>query len=206
MINNKKQNQGVTLIEVIVSVGIFAFASAIVFNFVVGGFRLQNFALDQSTAMSEARRGVEIMVREIRESQIADNGAYTIVTAEPQEFTFYSDTDKDTSVERVRYFLDGTEFKKGVIEPRTNPVSYLQQDEVVTVLTRYVRNGSVPIFTYYNGDWPGDSVNNPLSSPVDITEVRFLHVAMTINVRPNVAPTDFNLETDIQIRNLKDNL
>jgi len=198
--------KGVTLLETLIAVGVFAFASVVVFAFVTDGFKIQSFALDQSTAMSEARRGVETMVREIRESQVADNGAYTIVTANPQEFSFYSDIDKDSSVERIRYFLEGTDFKRGVIEPRDNPVSYLQQDEVVTVITRFVRNGSAPIFTYYNGDWPGDTVNNPLSDPVDLSEVRFLHVSMTINVRPNVAPTDFNLETDVQMRNLKDNL
>lgn len=202
----QQNTQGITLLEVIVSVAIFVIATGIVSSFVIQGSRVQDIALGQNTAITEARRGVETMVREIREIQIADNGAFPLITADDFEFTFYGDIDKDSSVERVRYFLDGTDFKKGTIEPRTNPVSYYTSDEVIVTLSRYVRNTSTPLFTYYNGDWPGDVVNNPLPTPADITDPRFVNVYLKINVKPNTAPTDFDLTSDVQIRSLKDNL
>ena len=39
-----------------------------------------------------------------------------------------------------------------------------------------------------------------------INEVRLINVILKINVTPLVAPNDYYVETDIQLRNLKDNL
>jgi len=119
----------------IVALGIFIMVIGTVMYFVNQGFQVQNFSLEQTIAIQEARRGVSSMVREIREIQIADTGAYPIVSADDHEFIFFSDMDKDEAVERVRYFLDGSDFKKGVIEPRTNPTQYVLGDEVVNTLS-----------------------------------------------------------------------
>jgi prepilin-type N-terminal cleavage/methylation domain-containing protein len=201
-----KKQSGVTLLEILVALSIFIIASSAVVVFIRQGFQVQNFSLEQTIAISEAKRGVETMVREIRETQIADTGAYPITEADDQQYIFYSDIDKDNAVERVRYFLDGTDFKKGTIEPQTNPVQYVEADEVVVTLSQYVRNGTDPIFTYYNGDWPTDSINNPLSTPAAVADVRLVSMSLSINVRPSSAPSDFVLKSDVHIRNLKDNL
>ena len=73
---------GVTLLEVLVSVAVFVLATGVVAGFVIQGTRVQDIAFGQNTAITEARRGVETMVREIREIQIADNGAFPLVTAD----------------------------------------------------------------------------------------------------------------------------
>lgn len=192
--------------EIMVAIGIFTMVSGTVYFFMVQGFQVQNFSLEQSISIQEAHRGVSTMVKEIREMQIADDGAYPIVSAEDSELIFYSDMDKDSDVERVRYFLDGTEFKRGVIEPRSNPIEYVAGDEVVNILSQYVRNSATPVFIYYNGDWPADVVNNPLTTPAPVADIRFINVNLRVNVRENVAPSDFMLMSNIQIRNLKDNL
>lgn len=201
-----QDQRGLSLLEIIIAVSIFVIATGAVMGFVIQGARVQDIAFGQNIAISEARRGVETMVREIREIQTADNGAYPLVTADDFELIFYGDIDKDSSVERVRYFLDGTDFKKGTIEPRSNPVAYYASDEVIVTLSRYVRNEALPVFTYYNGDWPGDVINNPIPTPADVTEPRFVNVFLRINVKPNTAPTDFDLTSDVQMRSLKDNL
>lgn len=198
-------NKGLTLLEVIVALGIFIMVSGTVYYFMLQGFEVQNFSLEQTIAIQEANRGVSTMVKEIREMQISDDGAYPIASAEDYELIFYSDMDKDNAVERVRYFLDGSDFKKGVIEPRSNPIEYVVGDEIVHTLSQYVRN-TVPVFVYYNGDWPIDVINNPLITPAAVADIRFINVNLRVNVRESVAPSDFLLQSNVQIRNLKDNL
>ena len=103
--------------------------------------------------------------------------------------------------------MDGSDFKKGVVEPSGDPPQYVLADETVSVLSSSVRDpGLDPIFTYYNGDWPTDTVNNPLPTLTRLTETKLMHVYLKININPNRPPDDFELESDVQIRNLKTNL
>ena len=202
----KKYVPGFSLIETLVAMGVLTIILTSLYFFVSYFKKVQDYSLEQSLAITEARNGVETMVKEIREIQIADNGAYPIVTADDNTFIFYSDVDKDNSIERVRYFLDGTQFKKGTIEPRTNPVMYVDSDEVVTIITSYVNNTTTPVFTYYNGNWPSDTANNPLTTPANPTMVKYITMQLVINVTPEKVPQDFHLISDVAIRNLKENL
>ena len=146
------------------------------------------------------------MVKEIREARPADNGAYPLELADDQEFIFYSDIDQNDKTERVRYFLDGTNFNKAVINPsEVEPITY-DGPETITTLSEYVRNATSSIFYYYNGDWPADTENNPLPSPARLIETKLMRVYLKINVFPERAPDDFELESSTQIRNLKTNL
>ncbi len=204
---NITNNKGLTLIEILMGISIFVLAISALYFFMSQGFKVQEFSLQESIAISEARRSVETMVKEIRETQIADNGSYPIEKADKFEFIFYADIDKDNSVERVRYFLDGSEFKKGVIEPRVNPIGYFSSDEIINTLSRYVTNLSTePMFEYYNGDWPTDTTNNPLTYPARETDVKFIKINLKINPKPSLIKNDFNLSSYVQVRNLKDNL
>jgi len=197
---------GFSLIEGIFMIGIFALAMALLISFVIYVYRAYGYNFEQVAAINEARKGIETMVKEIREARYADDGSYPLEEAGNFQFIFYSDIDKDSNIERVRYFLDGTNFKKGVVEPSGDPLQYVLSSEVVDVLSAYVRNGTTPVFTYYNGDWPIDTVNNPLPTLTRLTETKLMHVYLKINVDPNRPPENFELESDIQIRNLKTNL
>ncbi len=202
----KKRVPGFSLVETLVAMGALTVILTSLYFFVSYFKKVQDYSLEQSLAITEARNGIETMVKEIREIQIANNGAYPIVTADDNTFIFYSDIDKDNSIERVRYFLDGTQFKKGTIEPRTNPVMYVDADEIVTTITSYVNNTTTPVFTYYNGNWPSDTANNPLTTPANPTMVKYITIQLVINVAPAKAPQDFHLISDVAIRNLKENL
>ena len=143
--------KGFTLIETIVTIVIFALAMGAVSGFIVMGYRTQSYTWQQSVAIGEARRGIETMVKEIREARGGDDGSYIIEKAEDFQFIFYSDIDDDGKTERVRYFVEGSDFKKGVIDPTGWPIKYPKENEVVTILSQYVRN-QPPIFRYYDGD------------------------------------------------------
>jgi len=197
---------GFSLIEGIFMIAIFALAMALLISFVIYVYRAYGYNFEQIAAINEARKGIETMVREIREARYGDDGSYPLEEAGNFQFIFYSDIDKDAYIERVRYFLDGTSFKKGVVKPSGDPPQYVLTNEVVDVLSAYVRNGTTPVFTYYNGDWPTDTVNNPLPTLTRLTDTKLMHVYLKINVDPNRPPDNFELESDVQIRNLKTNL
>lgn len=97
--------KGFSLIETIVTIAIFALALGAVSGFIVMAYRTHGYAWQQSIAVDEARRGVESMIKEIREARSGDDGSYPIEKAEDKEFIFYSDIDDDGKTEKVRYFL-----------------------------------------------------------------------------------------------------
>ena len=109
---------GFTLIETIVTIAIFSLAMGAVMGFIVMAYRTHGYIWQQSSAIGEARRGIETMVKEIREARPGDDGSYPIEFAGDKEFIFYSDIDKDGATERVRYFLgtagSGSQTKKCV--------------------------------------------------------------------------------------------
>jgi len=94
-----------TLIETIVTIFVFTLIIGAIFGMVFLLYRTQSYSWQQAVAIDEARRGVETMVREIREARSGDDGSFAIEKADDKEFVFYSDIDKDGDVERVRYFL-----------------------------------------------------------------------------------------------------
>jgi len=195
------------LAEVLVVIFAFSFAIATLGNFILTSYRAYNYNFQQIAAINEARRGIEIMVKEIREAKTGDDGSYPLVQAGDLQFIFYSDIDLDAVTERVRYFLDGSNLKKGVIKSSGDPPIYDLSGETISILSQYVRNAaSSPIFTYYNGDWPADTINNPLPTLTRLSETKLMHVYLKINVDPNRPPDNFELESDTQIRNLKTNL
>mgnify|MGYP000091241680 CR=1 FL=1 len=192
--------RGFTLIEAITTIAILIFVVAAVSALIIYTYRSQSYSFQQSSAINEARKGIETMVREIREARPGDDGSYIIEKADDFEFIFYSDIDKDEATERVRYFIDGTNFKKGVIEPVGWPISYPADEERITILSEYVRN-SPPIFRYFDGDG-----NEIIEVPARLKDTKMMQVYLVINVNPNRAPQDFVLESNVQIRNLKTNL
>jgi len=98
-------SQGFTLAETIVAIFVFSTLMAAVSGAILILYRTHSYQWQQSLAIEEARRGIERMVKEIREAREGENGAYPIEYAGDKEFIFYSDVDNDGKTERVRYFL-----------------------------------------------------------------------------------------------------
>lgn len=102
-----KRKLGFTLIEVLVAIVIFTLIVAAISGLIVTAYRSQSYTWQQSNAVEEARRGIETMVRELRQARDGENGAYPIEKAGDKEIIFYSDIDKDNKTEKVRYFWGG---------------------------------------------------------------------------------------------------
>lgn len=190
--------KGFTLVETIVTIFVFAVAMATILAIIAFLYKSHGHAWRQSEAVYEARKGIETMVQEIREAHTAEDGSYVIDKAEDYEFSFYSDVNKDSLVEKVRYFVDGNEFKKGVIEPEGIPAVYPQDKEKIYVLSKYVINNP-PIFRYFDGS------GNELPAPARRKDTKLMRVSLIININPNRPSENSHLESEAQIRNLKTN-
>lgn len=198
--------RGFTLLELILATFIFGLIAAGVAGFAVYYFQNYAFSFEQQQAIGGAQTSLTAMIREIREARMGDNGAWPLVQTDDNAFIFYSDVTNDGRSDRVRYFLDGNELKKGVIEPTQVPVSYPPANEQVRAVAANLDNGGLPIFTYYNGSWPGDTLNNPLVPNSRLLNTRYVSVYLRLNVSPNVGSGPFELTSGVQIRSLKDNL
>ena len=193
-------NKGFTLLETIVTIAVFTLMMGAVSWSIVSFYRTNSYIIQQSLAIDSARRGIETMVREIKEATYSDTGAYPIAGVAQQSLVFFSDIDKDSNVEKVRYFLDGANFKKGEIEASGNPPVYQSGNETIIVLSDSVRNGGRTIFTYY------DNSGNEITNLTQIASIALIKVNLIINVDENRAPSEFTLYSTSQLRNLKTNL
>jgi len=323
-----------TLIETLVTIIIFALIMGIIGGVIVILYRTYSYTQQQSIAINEARRGIETMVKEIREARPGDDGSYPIEKAGDKEFIFYSDIDKDGEIEKVRYFLgtansgsqtqecitfsdgescsvtfsdflqgslisaqvtvsvegdfgwsqeyaeiyadgeylgrvcqtgcsdcagiwqgnttfditsqaadgfiefiaDATssvndfcdweetnhsmkakfelsweeeiienvhQFKKGVINPTSSPVEYPSDQEEVSILSSYVRN-TPPIFEYFYFDEEENQLKKIEDYPVRLIDTELMKIFLIVNINPNRAPQSFELESYVQLRNLKE--
>lgn len=197
---------GFTLVEVIVAIFIFSIVVAGVAGFAIYYIRNYSFSFEETQSVGQAQQALTTMIREIREARSADNGAWPLTTLDDNSFIFYADVTNDERADRVRYFIEGTELKKGVIEPTQVPVSYPPANEVVKTIAYYIDNDTTSLFTYYNGDWPADQINNPLAPTNRLLNTRYVNIYLRINVETNTGSQPFELTSGVAIRSLKDNL
>ena len=202
---NGKQNSGFTIIELIVTIGIVVMILGAIWIFILRGYQFQELELNQIANQEQARAGIEEISSELREAAQSDNGAYPIESADSYSIIFYSDIDDDGSREKIHYWLDGQFFKKTVTEPTAFPVSYPAENESEEkIITRDVINGTTPIYEYFDRNYQG--TEEPMSLPVNISNIRLIKITLIVDNNTDKEPPPFTLSSDIQLRNLKDNL
>lgn len=195
---------GFSVTEVLVSIFILSLIGLAVYSFQKDVFSLNRVISDSLTAQDEARRALKSMSAEIRTASPSSLGSYALVQTVTSSFTFYSNIDEDSFKERVRYFLDGTTLKKGVIKLSGAPLTYNPANESVIELIHDVANTTTSIFSYYDTNY--DGTTQPLAEPIDIATVRLVKITIVIDKDPQVPPGPLTLSTQISMRNLKDNL
>lgn len=169
---------------------------------------INKFILEEGMASAAASRATNKLVIQLRGVQQADDGSYPLSSANDFDVVFYSDVDDDDAVEKVHYYLDlgNDQLMMGVSNPlATNPVTYPSGDDAVAVVTNFVVNESDnPVFRYYNANYPGDTANNPLSTPANVGNIEMIQVHLLINIDPVHAPNNVNIESFVDLRNLHD--
>ncbi len=199
----KNKQLGFTLIEVLVGLFVLGLLAVSVGAFQKNIFFLEGFSRGSLIAQQEGRNAIKEMTKEIRSISSSSTGTYPIDTASQNSFTFYSDIDDDGLKERVRYFLDGTILKKGVLKPVGDPVVYDDNNEVVTDFVRDVINTN-PIFSYYDSNY--DGLTPPMTYPIDLASIRLVKIELTIDKNGSRAPSPMTFTFQVTMRNLKDNL
>lgn len=207
MKNNYFQNlqTGFTVVEMIVVVAIFAMISLAVANFQRSIFQTSSTVSGSLTTSYDARVILRTMTRELRTSSVGSNGSYPLVQAATSSITFFADIDSDNVREQVRYFLVGTNLRKGVIKPSGSPLSYVPANESVATIATNIRNStSTPLFQYFSSSYDGTTA--ALTNPVSITAVRLVKINLTLDVDIRKAPVSRTYTSQVSLRNLKDNL
>lgn len=194
------KSKGFTLVEALITTFIFGLGAIMVSLIIMNYYRIYNHTFRQTTATIEASKAIKTMLREIREATTAQNGAYVIATTTDYEFSFYSDVDKDSDVELVRYYISGTNFIRSTIEPTSSPPVYLASNAKTSVVSIYVRNGP-SIFKYFDKEG-----NELLTNPIRRKDTEMMQLTIVINVNPSDITLDYELISNVQLRNLKSNL
>lgn len=199
------QKKGFTLIEILIALALTSMLGLGILSLQVILAQNRLVVWRNYLNVEEANSNISTLVREIRNLRPADNGSYPLEKAWDQEIVFYSDVDFDGQSEKVRYSLSGTELSKGVIEPVGYPATYPPANEKTKIVAENIRNADSPIFYYYNGDWPGDTVNNPLPTPSRLSDTKLMKIYLEINTE-DTPDKNFTLESYVQLRMLKQNL
>lgn len=197
--------KGFSLAEIIISVAILSIIGITVSTFQKDVFSLNTNLQSSLNAQLEARHLIKTIVSELRKTTTSANGTYPIELASSTGITFYTDVGNNGTIDKVRYYLNGKTIKKGVITPTGNPAVYNSGTEVTTTLLNYVVASSTkPIFQYYTSNYSGTT--SPLTIPPDISTIRLIKITVIIDTDPNRSPTPIIATSQVNLRNLKDNL
>jgi prepilin-type N-terminal cleavage/methylation domain-containing protein len=194
---------GFTIIEIVITVAVLSGVALAVGSFTTDIFKTTRFINTTLTAQDQARRTVSALIAELRTASISSLGAYPIAEASASNLTFYSNIDHDAYKERLRYFTSGGTLKRGVLKPNGNPLTYNPANETITDVVKYLINPS-SIFSYFNDSYNGQGA--PMSFPVNIPDIRLIRISLQIDQNVNEPPGAYELTSEVNIRNLKDNL
>jgi prepilin-type N-terminal cleavage/methylation domain-containing protein len=197
--------KGFTLVELLLSVLVISVIAVTVGTFQKDVFSL-NYSLQGSlNAQLDARHVVKIMVTELRKASPSALGAYPVALASSTAITFYSDVDNNGVKDKVRYFVSGSTVRKGVVAPTGNPLVYNDANEkLTTIITGFVSSSTLPLFQYYPSSYTGTT--SPLTLPIDVLALRLVKITVIIDKDPAHSPAMIVVTSQVNLRNLKDNL
>jgi len=194
---------GMTLLELMIAVGIYTVLMLAITTSITTVYQFNAYALEQSNEVDNARRGVTQWNRDVKEMTTGEDGNWPLSVMSEHRLGYYSDTDRDDSVEYVEYVLSSTTLRKFTYNPTGSPATYDKTSpDQVEILSEYVQNidQATSTFAYF------DNAGNPLASTSPIINVRYLQMQLIVNIDPVRNPGEFMLRSSLAPRNLKDNL
>ncbi len=192
-----------TLVEMVVVIGIYMLLIGMIFTAAQSLYQSNSYTTAQAGEVDNARRGMTKLSRDLREMTYAEDGTFPVAAMEEHRIGFYSDIDKDDSVEFVEYELATTTLYKRTYNATGSPPTYnLASPDLEEILSLYVQNinQGTSTFLYY------DTNNTALASTSLLTDVRYIRAQIIVNIDPLRSPGEFMLRSGVAPRNLKDNL
>ncbi len=193
---------GFTLVETIMVIAIYTLVMFAIMQSILTFYRYNAYSFAQSYQVNSARRGMDILVRDIREMTFADDGTFPLALMEGNRIGFYSDIDRDNSVEYIEYELATTTLEKRVYGAVGNPPIYGSTPESTQILSEYVQNLNQGTSTFYYYDTNG----NPSTATTTVTDIVYIGAQIIVNIDPVRDPGEFTLRSSAALRNLKENL
>jgi len=201
--NKRKHAQlGFSLVETIVVVALFTVVSLAIMESIITFYRVNGYTIAQSAQVDTARRGMEQLVRDLREMTFADDGTFPLVVTEEYRIGFFSDIDRDNSVEYIEYQLSTTTMlEKRIYNATGSPPVYhaTGTPDATYTVSEYVQNNlqAIPVFVYY------DVNGNPATATTTVTDIRYVELSIIVNIDPVRDPGEFMLRSSASLRNLK---
>lgn len=198
---HKSIQSGLTLVETIIIISLFAILSLAVAESIASFYSVNAYTIAQSYQVNHARQGIESLVRDLREMTLGDDGTFPLAIMDPNEVGFYSDIDKDNSVEYVEYEVSTTTLEKRIYNATGSPPVYnFGVPDQTIILSEYVQNilQGTSTFLYYDQ-------NGLLATPTStVTDIKYIGVKLIVNIDPVRDPGEFTLRSSAALRNLKE--
>lgn len=189
---------GFTLIETVVVVSMTALVLTTLGSLISYFYKTNAYALEQSIAVMQARRGVRDAMLYLREASYGSDGSYPIKSAATSSITFYANTDDDPVIEMVTYSLISGTLYRAVAAPVGDPLSYAGAAIATSTVSLPVTNGtSTPLFRYFNDD------GAELFPPIDSSDISSIQTTVVVDVNVNRSPVAFTLSGGATLRNLR---
>lgn len=198
-----KKTSGFTLVEVVIVIGIFTMVMWALIESVLTFYRHNAYSIAQAAQVDSARKGMSALIRDIREMTFSDTGTFPLTIMKPHKIGFYSDIDRDNSVEYIEYEVSTTtRLTKRVYGAVGNPPVYSSTPEATYLLSDYVQNLNQATSTFYYYD----SAGKLATATSTVTDIVYIGAQIIVNVDPVRDPGQFMLRSAAALRNLKDNL
>lgn len=166
-------------------------------------YKSNAYTIAQAHQVQFARQGIHAMVRDLREMTYADDGTFPLARMEDNIIGFYSDIDRDDSVEYVEYELASTTLSKRVYNATGTPVTYdTSSADNTFIVSEYVQNLVQATSTFFYFDTYGVQANGAST----VTDIRYIQVQSIVNVDPIRDPGQFMLRGSAALRNVMDNI
>lgn len=195
---------GFSFIEILIVVAIASSLVFVVSSFTNNFNALENIVTQKLQSRSDIEQTLQILTSEIRSAGPSSAGAYAITSATSTALSFYSDIDKNGTLEKVRYVLGTSTIDKGITKPTGTPATYPTSSEVISsVVDHVVISTTTPLFTYYGTNYTG--IEAPLASTTDVTQIRVIRVRFYADINPGASPRPAYFSATINVRNLRSN-
>lgn len=193
-----KYTRGITFIETLVWISVFTFAMLAITISLLSFYRANTYTIEQAHAVTSAQRGIERMVKTMREAAYSSEGAYPIVSIAANDVVFYADIDSDPLIERIHYYIQGETLMQGIRDPSGDPPTYTGTEATSTV-SDFIRNTVQGVTTFRYYDENGAEITNY----TQVSSVRYMTMTIVVNVNPNRLPNELTLTSSAAFRNIE---